>query len=312
MRWPVHTDRQPLLGKALQGNATIGLVAPAGPVRDKESYERGISILQDLGYKVLESTAIDMPCPDYLAAGDAARACQFNTMWANPQVDALMAVRGGYGSLRMADLLDLSLIALHPKPFIGFSDITMLHSIIGSETGLVTFHGPVLTSLAKLDAKSISHLHTVLSGNLLHSLPWKDPVILRGGEATGELQGGNLTTLTHLMGTPFEPDWQDAILFLEDVSEAPYRLDRMLTQLQLAGKLKGLKGLLLGSFTDCGDLSIVWERALQITEEMNIPLWGNFPVGHGSRNLAVPLGIDVKLSSADNTLIFNKPCLQQS
>jgi len=305
-------DRQPVLGKALQSNATIGLVSPAGPVRDKESYARGICILRDLGYRVLESNTTVRPCPDYLADDDTARACQFNATWGNPKVDALMAVRGGYGSLRMAGLLDLSLIALHPKPFVGFSDITMLHSIIGSETGLVTFHGPVLTSLSKLDSQSISHLHDVLSGNLPQSFPWQDPVILRGGETAGRLQGGNLTTLIHLIGTPFEPDWRDVILFLEDVSEAPYRLDRLLTQLHLAGKLKGLKGLLLGSFNDCGDLSVVWERALQITEEMNIPLWANFPVGHGSRNLAVPLGLEVKLSSANKTLIFNKPCLQKS
>jgi len=295
------------LARALRPGSTIGLVSPAGPVRDREAYEAGIRILHDFGLRIKECSGLS-PCGDYLAADDEARAKQFNAMWADGEVDGLMCVRGGFGSLRMVESLDLETIRAVPKPFVGFSDISLLHEVIGRRTGLVTLHGPVLTSLAGLTEQSRLHLLDVLFGRMPKELRWKKVEILRPGTASGTLKGGNLATLCHLLSTPYEPDWQETVLFLEDVGETPYRIDRMLTQLQLAGKFKRLGALLLGSFTDCGDEKAIRQRAIELTEDAGIPLWANCPVGHGADNFTLPLGIPVTLS-ADGVLRFAAPCL---
>jgi muramoyltetrapeptide carboxypeptidase len=132
--------------------------------------------------------------------------------------------------------------------------------------------------------------------------------IIRPGQAQGMLVGGNLATLTHLLATPFQPYWQKKILFLEDVGEAPYRLDRLLTQLALAGLFTDISGLILGDFTDCGAQEMIWQRIADLTEGSNIPIWGNFPVGHGHRNMTLAIGSQVEMDSGKGTLSWTAPC----
>jgi muramoyltetrapeptide carboxypeptidase len=305
------SDSLPLLAPPLKRGDTIGLVSPAGPVKDQKAFIAGIGILKDLGFAVKLGPEVKEGSGDYLAADDKTRAELFNRMWASEETDAIMAVRGGYGSLRMADGIDLELIARRPKPFIGFSDITLLHSLFNHRTHLVTFHGPVLTSLALLPEEDIRHFDALLSGHLQNTIQPGSCEILRAKEVAGRLVGGNLATLTSLLGTPYEPDWRQCIVLLEDVGETPYRIDRMLTQLGLAGKFGGIQGLILGSFTDCGNEEIVWQRVLALTEDLDIAVWANFPAGHGKRNLALPMGLMVRLLSDRGAIAFEQPWFKE-
>lgn len=304
----MHTvpDNLPLLAPPLKKGGTIGLVSPAGPVKDRQALSTGIRILKELGFSVKFGPEVE-EAGDYLAADDRTRAELFNRMWASQETDAIMAVRGGYGSLRMAAGIDLESIARRPKPFVGFSDITLLHTLINRKTRLVTLHGPVLTSLTLLSEDDIRHFGAMLSGHFPATIRPDACEILRGKEAAGRLVGGNLATLVSLLGTPYEPDWRQCIVFLEDVGEAPYRIDRMLTQLRLAGKLAGIQGLLLGSFTDCGNEELVWQRTLELTADLDIAVWANFPAGHGRRNLTLPLGLPIRLLPDQGAIAFEQP-----
>lgn len=301
------SDDLPLLAPPLKIGGTIGLVSPAGPVKNREAFAAGIGILKNLGFAVRIGLAVEGDGGGYLAADDATRAEDFNRMWASSETDAIMAVRGGYGSLRMASGIDLQLITQQPKPFIGFSDITLLHSLINEKTRMVSFHGPVLTSLASLPDTDIKHFGALLTGRLPAAIKPDTLEILRAKEVSGRLVGGNLATLISLLGTPFEPDWRGCIVFLEDVGEAPYRIDRMLTQLRLAGKFAGIHGLVLGSFTDCGDEELVWQRMLALTADLDIAVWAKFPAGHGQRNLTLPLGLPVRLLSDKEIIALEQP-----
>ncbi|MEJ2688760.1 MAG: LD-carboxypeptidase [Deltaproteobacteria bacterium] len=305
------SDSLPLLAPPLKRGDTIGLVSPAGPVKDQKAFIAGLRILKDLGFAVKLGPEVEEGSGDYLAADDKTRAELFNRMWAAEETDAIMAVRGGYGSLRMADGIDLELIARRPKPFIGFSDITLLHSLFNHRTHLVTFHAPVLTSLALLPEEDIRHFGALLSGHLQNTIEPGSCETLRAKEVAGRLVGGNLATLTSLLGTPYEPDWRQCIVLLEDVGEAPYRIDRMLTQLRLAGKFAGIKGLILGSFTDCGNEELIWQRVLALTEDLGIAVWANFPAGHGKRNLTLPMGLKVRLLSNQGAILLEQPWLKE-
>ncbi len=286
---PSAPDNLPLLAPPLKRGGTIGLVSPAGPVKDRQAFAAGIRILKDLGFSVKFDPQAE-EAGGYLAADDSTRAELFNRMWASDETDAIMAIRGGYGSLRMAEGIDLELITRKPKPFIGFSDISLLHSLLNQRTRLVTFHGPVLTSLAGLPEDDIRHFGVMLTGHLPDTIRAGACEILRAGEVAGRLTGGNLATLVSSLGTPYEPDWQQCIVFLEDVGEAPYRVDRMLTQLRLAGKFSGLHGLVLGTFTDCGNEELVWQRVLALTADLDIAVWANFPGRPRPAKSDLPLG----------------------
>jgi muramoyltetrapeptide carboxypeptidase len=295
-----------LLPPRLQRGDTIAIVAPAGPVLKEEEFIAGVKILREAGFEIKFSREI-MRKDGYLAGSDHDRAEELQRLWVDPEVKALLAVRGGYGSLRMIPLLDMELIRRHPKIFIGFSDITILHSLIHKETGLITFHGPMLTSLAKIDRESLAAFFDMLTGRSPESMKPAGLEILRGGIARGKLVGGNLASLVHLVGTPYELAWQGNILFLEDVCEAHYRLDRMLTHLHLAGRLRDLAGLILGSFEGCGDAGVIWNRALELVGEAAFPVWANFPAGHGRQNVILPLGHEVEMDSQTGRLRLPGP-----
>ncbi|MFC1513275.1 LD-carboxypeptidase, partial [Thermodesulfobacteriota bacterium] len=229
-------------------------------------------------------------------------------LWADQQVKAIFAARGGYGSLRIANSINMDLVRSHPKILVGFSDITVLLCAVGKGADLVTFHGPTVSTLAGSDQGSATSLfNTIASPRPPEPIRPERLEIIVSGNAKGRIMGGNLSNLCHLVGTVFEPDWRRTILFLEDVGEAPYRIDRMLTHLATAGKLTEIAGLLLGDFTDCGDTEVIWQRALELTGG-KIPVWGNFPVGHGKHNLTLPMGLATEMDSGTGRLQFNSLC----
>ncbi len=287
----------------LERGDTIGLVAPAGPILKEEEFTAGVRLLQEMGFKVKFNRNITRR-DNYLAGADQVRVVEFHDLWRDPEVKVVLAARGGYGSLRMLPHLDMNLIRKHPKIFVGFSDITVLLTAIYKKTGLVTFHGPMVSTLAKIDKLYLEAFFEILTGRQPENFKPKDLEILRAGNAKGRLVGGNLTNLAHLVATPHELDWQGAVLFLEDVGEDTYRIDRMLTHLHAAGRLQHISGLILGHFTECGDQEKIWSRALELLADSSIPIWANFPCGHGPQNHILPLGIEAKMDSNAGKLHF--------
>ena len=292
---------RPVLPPRLKRGDTIGLVCPAGPVRDVARLQSGVCLLEDQGFTVKLSGPA-RPCEGYLADTDEQRALHLHRLWADEEVRAILAIRGGYGCLRLAGLLDWDLFARNPKWLIGFSDVTLLLNTLFRRCGLVSIHGPVATSLARSDEQSLVSLFTLLTGTPEERIRPRGLEVLRGGTGRGPLVGGNLTTLVHLLGTPWDHSWDGCILLLEDTNEPLYRLDRMLTQLALAGRLERLAGLILGDFDLAGTDSLaglrlreaVWARVLELVGP-GFPVWADFPAGHRTANLALPIGMEAVL-----------------
>jgi muramoyltetrapeptide carboxypeptidase len=213
----------------------------------------------------------------------------------------------------MIDKIDLAQVVAHPKMLVGFSDLTILQNFLYDRTGLISLHGPVLTSLATASQTTRQRLVRCLTGKWFYSLAPPILKILQDGRAvTAPLIGGNLASLTTLLGTRYDFSWDDKILFLEDVNEPPYRIDRMLTQLQLAGKFEKIAGLLLGDFSgpDSTDsiaqnryLETIWRRVLELCGNRHIPIWGNFPSGHCQHSLTLPLGALARMEK-NHRLLF--------
>ena len=296
-----------LLPPPLAKGDTLGIFAPAGPIVDQEAFASGVKLLKELGFDLRLQRGLEARNHGYLAGHDDERAKEIMDLWRDPEVKGLVAARGGYGCLRLLDLLDFGLIATMPKRLIGFSDLTTLHAAILKKTNQLALHGPMVATLAKSDPASVESFVQALTGRLPEAIKPQGLEILRGNNATGPLIGGNLTNLAHLIATPWEPEWQGAILLLEDIGEAPYRIDRLLHHLKSSGRLDQVAGLVLGTFTDCGDEETIWQLALDLTKERRIPVWADFPSGHASRNLTLPLGAEVTLDSNKGTLCLNLP-----
>lgn len=292
---------------------TIGIIAPAGQIRNHDAFERGVAILRDMGFDVKFPRNL-WPGSSYLADCDINRQRELTEFFVNPEVKALIALRGGYGCLRILADIDLSLIARNPKFLIGFSDISILLNYINFHSGLVTIHGPVVTSLAKSTPESLERLFQSLTGRLLSPIEIPDLEIVQGGTPIpGPIRGGNLTSLVSLVGTQLDFDWANSILFFEDVNEPLYKVDRMLSQLQLSGKLNKINGVLLGDFTHGSHQDgiermryreAIWKMVQSTCSGLPIPIWANFPSGHGKRNLAFPLGINVELDENKSRVNF--------
>ncbi|MDX1775224.1 MAG: LD-carboxypeptidase [Desulfobulbales bacterium] len=299
--------RKIIIPPAIQKGDTIGLVSPAGPLVNKSNFTAGINILEKKGFKTKYNRRL-LHTKGYLAGADHARAHEFNRLWADPEVKALVATRGGYGCLRMLDFLEMKLIRKKPKIFVGFSDLTVLLAAINKKTGLVTYHGPVITTLATSDRKSQKSFLATLTDSTISDIDAAKVKVLKGGKARGVLLGGNLTTLVHMIATPYEIPWDQAILFIEDIGEFPYRLDRLLTHLDQAGRLQKIRGLILGTFSDNDRKenramkNAVQKRVLELLEKKDIPIWANFPTGHSRRNLTLPIGVYFAMNSSDRSL----------
>lgn len=283
---------------------TIGIAAPAGPF-DRSTFHDGISVLESLGFRVYWPEDI-FEKAEYLAGSDTHRANLINSLFSDPEISAIVCARGGFGSMKTLSLLDVELIRNAPKIFLGFSDISALLSVIYLRCGLVTFHGPVVTTLGHATKKTIEAMHNALSSSTNIEFKNKKGVIIKPGIASGPILGGNLTTLCHLIGTPFVPCFKGHILLLEDTGEAPYRIDRMLTQMNLARCFDGIKGVILGSFTRCGDRGKLFKIVEGAFNSHGIPIMGGFEIGHGRTNATIPFGIKATLDTEAKTLRFHE------
>jgi len=288
----------------LNPGGKIGIVAPAGPF-DRELFLRGARIFEEMGFEVHVPEGL-LDARGYLAATDKHRAGIVNQLFADKSVEAIVCARGGYGSLRILPRLDYDAIAQNPKIFMGFSDITALLTVLFDRCGLVTFHGPVVTSLA--DANEITKQSLIQSVSSDHRLKVEVPkgVTVKPGSGAGILCGGNLTTLCHLVGTPFSPSFANKILFLEDRAEAPYRIDRMLMQMKLADCFQQLAGVVLGSFKDCGPLEDILKIINDIFGDCQIPIMAGLDAGHGISNLTLPMGVEATLDADRLILSFHR------
>jgi len=303
--------------RALKPGGTIAVIAPASPV-PKEQLEKSVDRLARFGFQVKLGESVGKEY-GYLSGRDELRAKDVNQMFADPDVDAIFCLRGGYGTPRILDLLDYPLIRKNPKIFVGYSDITALHQAIHKNTGLVTFHGPMVSELATD--------HNELNWPLLFKLisetdplgEYFDPpgmfqYSIHKGLASGRLVGGNLSLLVSLLGTPYEVDPRGKILFIEDVGEQPYKIDRMLTQLRLAGNLEQAEGIL---FTDFSGINLDSEKpSLSVREvlediisPLGIPSYHGLKVGHCQPNLTLPIGARACLDATEGTLALLEGCV---
>lgn len=304
----------------LQPGATIGLIAPASPVSD-EKIDKALANLAALGFQVKEGAALRARL-GYLAGTDEARLADLHQAFADPQVDAVWCIRGGYGATRLLPNIDYGLIRNNPKPFIGYSDVTALHLAIGKKTGLVTFHGPVAASDFPEDTLRYFQAvlmyaeapYTIAAPAADAELPGDEyrPSTIAPGSARGRLTGGNLSLLAALTGTPFEPSFRRKIVFIEEVGEQPYRVDRLLTQLLQATDLSQAAGIVLGVFADCGPKNPEFSLTLQETlydrlSRLGMPVFYGLPFGHLAHQATFPYGMQAEMDAEKRTLTFLEP-----
>lgn len=286
----------------LKRGARIGVVAPAGCV-GQEQMRAGVEAIRAEGFEV-ELAANVFECNGYLAGDPKLRAQDLLEFFRRPDIDAIFCARGGFGSIQLLPFLTMEL-QKHPKVFVGYSDVTILLNWLRQFCGMLTFHAPMVAmDIARgLSQQSKAHLWQVLTGEMAE---WKLALgeVIQPGRVEADMIGGCLSLLVTTLGTPYEIDTRGKLLFLEDVGEKPYRVERMLTQLKMAGKLADVAGMLFGDFTDCeGD----GPRGLK---QIVVDLFGDtaYPVvmgmkaGHGRENLALPFGARMALDGNTSTL----------
>jgi len=264
----------------------VGIISPASPV-EKREVEPALHIIEAYGLSVSfgEHAFLNR---GFLSGTDAERLEDFYKFWADPEIKAIFCTRGGYGTLRLLSSLNFDFISRFPKILVGYSDITALLLSIYAKAGLMTFHGPMLKGGDR--GKSLEGLLRYLFKPACTDIRISDAKIIRPGVFEGRLVGGNLTMISHMIGTGFLPDLGGSILLLEDVNEAPYRIDRALTQLKLSGYLEGLAGILLGSFTGCGPRNVITKIFADLSGELKLPCVAGLPVGHGAKNIPIAIG----------------------
>jgi muramoyltetrapeptide carboxypeptidase len=315
------TTSRRLLPRPLAPGDTVALVSPSSAVSDPLDLQLAREVMEALGLRVVTG-AHYAERRGHLAGSDAERAGDLNAAFADPDVAAIVCTRGGSGAARLLPLLDYEAIRANPKALLGYSDVTALHCAIQARTGLVTFHGPIGTgSWNRFNADQFRRVfferelmryeNRIEAGDEL--VPRRNRTrTLVPGQARGRLLGGNLTVLTALAGSPYLPDFDGAILFLEDVSEAPYRVDRMLTTLRLMGVLDRIAGFVFGECTDCdpgdgyGSLTLA-----QILDDfivpLGIPAYTGAMIGHIREQFILPVGGEVELDADAGTLRLLAP-----
>jgi muramoyltetrapeptide carboxypeptidase len=289
---------------ALSEGSTVAVVSPAGPVVP-DILEEGLEQLRDWGLEVRLDEDLYTREPDrgYLAGNDDVRRRAVQRALDDPEVEAIVFSRGGYGTMRILPDLEFATSDGGPTLLVGFSDLTAMHLYVAGARGIPTLHAPVVKSLRMHEPgdRSLASLRGALFGTRAAPIAVDGLDRVTGGEATGRLLGGNLTLLVHMIGSPLCPDLNDTILLLEDIGEEDYRLDRAFTALRLAEKSRRPAGLILGNFTDCDGTFVEESELAQFVEvlgaEWEVPAVADFPSGHGSRNLAVPMGVEAELDA---------------
>jgi len=285
---------------ALRPGNRVAVVAPSGPF-ERAAFDAGLASIANRYHVELDPGILARR--RYLAGEDARRLAELTAALADPQIKAIFCARGGYGAMRL--LRQLEGAPLTPKALVGFSDIVALHAVLG-RAGRVSVHGPVLTQLSTLPPVTLQRLFSLLESPQ-PAPPLHGGTTFVGGTAEGPLVGGNFVTLTALLGTPYAPCFDGAVLLLEEVGERPYRLDRMWTHLALAGVFRRIRGIVLGSFTRCEERDADFTstdvlRDLAIAT--GLPCAAGFPIGHGELNEPVPLGVRVRLDASECSLTF--------
>ena len=316
----------PVKPKRLSAGDTIALVSPASATFNSLDLQIARESLEALGFKVRQGEHM-MERHGYLAGDDKARAEDINKAFADRSIAGVHAIRGGWGSARLLPYLDFDAIRRNPKVLIGYSDITALLLSIHAKTGLITFHGPI--GLGRWDAWSLDYYRRVLMGG--EAVTYSNKQGISGdrnslvqvefrtlthapGKARGRLLGGNLTVLTAILGSPYLPDWDDAILFCEDVGEDLYRVDRMFTQLKLAGVLSKIKGFVFGSCSECGPgegyASLTLEEIIRDhIKPLGVPAWQGAMIGHAQPQWTLPVGAQVEIDGSAGTIRLLEPAV---
>jgi muramoyltetrapeptide carboxypeptidase len=311
-------------GRPLPTGGTIGVPAPASPYVNRSDVLRGVEWWEAQGYRVKLADGI-FDRDDYVAGDPKTRARDLMAMFADPEVDVVQCLQGGYGSAQTVPFLDFDVIGENPKPFVGYSDITAMHVAIRQGSGLATFYGSGLSGVGSKDVSVFTkeRLLRVLRGDTTGEVP-KDPDdsyvrSLRGGKVTAPLAGGCLWLLAQTMGTPWEVDLEGSIFFFEDYDAPPWYVDGMLTQLGHAGKLDGVLGVVVGDMEKCDwrEEKPEWPRTKSIEdvleerlEPLGVPILYKLPLGHGKHLAALPLGVTATLDADARTLTIDQPALQ--
>ena len=277
----------------LQPNQTVGIIAPASPVNKSEISE-GVKLIESFPLNIKHGEHV-FDRLNYLAGSDNDRISDLHQMFSDPNIKAIFCSRGGYGSARLLNKIDFDLIRKNPKIIVGFSDLTALLLAIFNKSDLITIHGPTLSDLPK--NKNWPNLSKLITTSHRPQISFKQGKEINKGTARGILLGGNLSTLCSILGTPFLPSFENVILFLEEKGESPYKLDRMLTQLLLSDRLAQLSALIIAQIEDCGEMEIIDSMLQERLGKLNIPVVSGLPVGHGSENISLPLGLPASLDT---------------
>jgi muramoyltetrapeptide carboxypeptidase len=308
--------------RVLKAGNTAGVIAPSTAVFDPDTLAAAERTMRHFGLKLKWGKYVRQRS-EYQASVRE-RVEDLHSMFRDPEIDAVFAIRGGYGSEHLLDSIDYDLIRANPKVFLGFSDITALHLAIQQKTGLVTFHGPVALSSftdytqgyfrkAVFETKPMGRVGNPTENNDLR--PRHILRTVRPGTARGRLVGGNLTLISTTLGTPYEIGTRGRILFIEDVGEEPYRIDRMLTQLRLAGKLDAAAGIVWGECEDCrpndykassASIFTMGEIVDNILGGLKIPVLGGLTIGHTSDQLTLPEGVMATLDATKQELVIEE------
>jgi len=306
----------PLLPKALLRGQTVGIISPSAASADRMEYTFAKEAMEAMGLKVKVGDNFKNRF-GHLAGTDEERAADFNAMFADPEVKAIICLRGGSGAARILPLIDYEQVKANPKPLLGYSDITALHCALHSQTGLISFHGPNgsgswnsfhANQFQQLffDQKLLNFKNEVTKGDDLVAKGNRIQTLTKG-TVEGKILGGNLTVLTALSGTPYYPDFQDAILFIEDVGEDPYRIDRMMSTLKLNGTLGKIKGFVFGQCSDCkpgsGYGAFTVDQIMdQYIIPLGIPAYFGAMIGHISKQFIIPVGARVRLNADQGSI----------
>ncbi len=290
---------------ALKLGDLVSVVAASSPF-DTPAFLEGVRILESWGLVVKYQKNIFDRTP-YLAGSDVRRFTELKQALADKNIKAIFFARGGYGAMRLLDKLSKIKLPTTPKIILGYSDLTALHLFFASKAGWVTFYGPVVAKDIgpKSDKLTLTSLKTAItSTEALGEIKLTGAQTLRRGNSTGTITGGCLSLITALMGTPYEIDTDNKILFLEDTNEKPYAVDRMLTQLKIAGKFKKCRGLIVGSLNGPNPLKHYAEAILSVLDDKKMPIIINVSAGHSPKKLTLPLGVQVKLDATNKKLTY--------
>ena len=309
---PSQVSQPRVKPRALKPGDTVGVVSPSAAI-DRERLERGVTALKAMGFRVKVSRhALDRAA--IVAGPDAVRARELQAFFADPEIDAIFAARGGYGAGRILPLLDFAAIARTPKVFMGFSDATFILNALVGRAGMVCFHGPMVAmDFARgLGEASLAHLRRLLAGETA-SFELSARAALKAGVAEGEVVGGCLSMVAAAVGTPYAPPLDGAVLFLEDTGEKAYRIDRMLVQLAQAGALARVAAVVFGALRPPdgseAEHRLIGECVAEHAALLDCPVLAGIEAGHGSANFTIPFGVRARVDAAARRLSFLEPAV---